>query len=114
MSPKKRTIAILKYINSIESNRIKYMIGSYDHNMLVIYSIYRDVVKELSPGHHILNNLGYIKVSLLLQENINYTLPYKYRMLINLISFYYHQKDYDFTFFISEKIIKRSKNLFTK
>ncbi len=114
MSPKKRTIAILKYINSIESNRIKYMTGSYDNNMLVIYSIYRDVVKELFPNHHILNNLGYIKVSLLLQENTNYTLPHKYRMLINLISFYYHQKDYDFTFFISEKIIKRSKNLFAK
>lgn len=112
MSPKKRTIAILKYINSIELNRIKYIIGSYDYNMLTIYSLYRDVVKILSPGHHILNNLGYIQIGLLLQENTNYVLQRRHRMLINLISFCYHQKDYDFTFFISEKIIK--KNLFAK
>jgi hypothetical protein len=114
MSPEKRTIAILKYINSIESNRIKYMIGSYDNNMLVIYSIYRDVVKKLSPGHHILNNLGYIKVSLLLQENTKYVLPRRYRMLINLISFYYHQKDYSFLFPLVNAITKRSKILFSK
>ena len=114
MSPKKRTIAILKYINSIESAKAKYMTGSYANNILVIYSLYRDVVKKISPGHHILNNLGAIQIGLLFQENTNYVLPGRYRILINLISFYYHQKDYDFTFFISEKIIRRSKNLFTK
>lgn len=114
MSPKKRTIAVLKYLDSIESNRSKYMTGSYDNNMLVIYSIYRDVVEELSPGHRILNSLGYIKVHLLLQEDTNYVLPRKYRMLIALISYYYHQKNYELLLLLIAEITKRSENLFTK
>ena len=114
MSPKKRTIAILKYIHSIESAKAKYMTGSYDRNMINVYLIYKNVVKELSPGHYILNSLGIIQAGLLLQENTNYVLSRRYRMLINLISFYYHQKDYSFLFPLVNAITKRSKILFSK
>lgn len=114
MSPKKRTIAVLKYIHSIESAKAKYMTGSYDRNMINIYLIYKHVTKELSPGHHIINTLTVTQAGLLLQENTNYVLPHKYCILINLISFYYHQEDYCFLFPLINVIVKRSKNLFTK
>lgn len=115
MSPRKRTIAILKYINSIELTRAKYVTSSYNNSICDIYFIYKNVVKELSPGHYILNNIaGPIKIYLLSQEDTNYVLPRKYRMLINLISHYYHQKNRKFLLPLIRAITERSKILFSK
>lgn len=115
MSPKKRTIAILKYINSIESAKANYVSTHYSESVVCIYFVYKNAIKELSHGHHILNNLNSsIRMYLLMQENTNYVLPRKYRMLINLISFYYHQKNREYLFPFVNKIIERSKILFSK
>lgn len=115
MSPKKRTIAILKYIHSIESNKANYSTKHYDESLVEIYFIYKNVIKKLSPGHHVLNDLNSsIRMYVLRHENTNYVLPKKYRMLINLISFYSHQKNREYLFPFIKKIIKRSKILFTK
>lgn len=115
MSPKKRTIAILKYIDSIEMNRSKYVTSSYNNSLCNIYFIYKEVVKELSPGHYILKNIaGPIKIHLLSQEDTNYVLPRKYRMLINLISHYYHQKNRKFLLPLIRAITERSRILFSK
>lgn len=113
MTPKKRTIAVLKYINSIESTKSKYLNNASENIVSTIYSVYKEVINKLSPGHHILNNtVGPIKAHVLLQENTNYVLPEKYRKLITLISFYYHQKNRKFLLPFVNVIIERSKNLF--
>lgn len=115
MSPKKRTVSILKYINSIELTRAKYVTSSYNNSICNIYFIYKNVVKELSPGHYILNNItGPIKTHLLMEEDTNYVLPHKYRTLINLISHYYHQKNRKFLLPLIRTITERSKILFSK
>lgn len=112
MNAKNRTIAVLKYINSIESAKSRYTNKISENIVCIIYYIYKDIIRELSPGHHVLKNVSAIRTSVLMQQDTKYVLPEKYRKLITLISFCYHQDDYDFLFFISEKIIILSKNLF--
>lgn len=112
MNVKNRTIAVLKYINSIESAKSRYTNNASENIVCTIYYLYKDIIRELSPGHHVLKNVGAIRSHLLIQQDTKYILPEKYRKLIALISFCYHQDDYDFLFFISEKIIRLSKNLF--
>lgn len=115
MSPKKRTIAVLKYIDSIESVKADYSNKHYDESLVEIYFTYRHVVKELSPGHHVLNNLNSsIRMYVLIHQDTTYVLPRKYRMLINLISFYSHQKNREYLFPFINEIIERSKILFSK
>lgn len=115
MSPRKRTIAILKYIHSIESVKANYVSKHYDESLIEIYFVYKHFVKELSPGHHILNDLNSsIRMFVLRHENTNYVLPKKYRILIHLISFYCHQKNREYLFPFIKDIIKRSKILFAK
>lgn len=112
MSPKAKTIAVLKYINSIESAKSRYINNASENIVCTIYYLYKDIIRELSPGHHVLKNVASIRAHLLIQQDTKYVLPEKYCKLITLISFCYHQDDYDFLFFISEKIIRLSKNLF--
>lgn len=112
MSPKAKTIAVLKYINSIESAKSRYINNASENIVCTIYYIYKDVIRELSPGHHVLKNVSAIRSHLLIQQDTKYILPEKYRKLIMLISFYYYQKNYRFLFPLVENIIERSKNLF--
>ena len=112
MSPKAKTITVLKYINSIESAKSRYINNASENIVCTIYYIYKDIIKELSPCHHVLKNVGAIRSHLLIQQDTSYALPEKYRKLITLISFYYHQKNYRFLFPLVEDIIERSKNLF--
>ena len=112
MNAKNRTIAVLKYINSIELAKSRYTNKTSENIVCTIYYLYKDIIRELSPGHHVLKNVSSIRAHVLIQQDTKYVLPEKYRKLITLISFYYHQDDYDFLFFISEKIIRLSKNLF--
>lgn len=112
MNAKNRTIAVLKYINSIESAKSRYINNASENIVCTIYYLYKDIIRELSPGHHVLKNVSSIRAHVLIQQDTKYVLPEKYRKLITLISFCYHQDDYDFLFFISEKIIRLSKNLF--
>lgn len=112
MSPKAKTIAVLKYINSIESAKSRYINNASENIVCTIYYIYKDIIRELSPSYHVLKNVGTTRLHLLIQQDVKYVLPEKHRKLITLISFCYHQDDYDFLFFISEKIIRLSKNLF--
>ena len=112
MSPKAKTIAVLKYINSIESAKSRYINKVSENIVCTIYYLYKDIIRELSPGHHVLKNVSSVRTHVLIQQDTKYVLPEKYRKLITLISFCYHQDDYDFLFFISEKIIRLSKNLF--
>lgn len=115
MSPKAKTIAVLKYINSIESAKSRYINNASENIVCTIYYIYKDIIKELSPGHHILNDLNSsIRMFVLRHENTNYVLPKKYRILIHLISFYCHQKNREYLFPFIKDIIKRSKILFAK
>lgn len=112
MSPKAKTIAVLKYINSIESAKSRYLKNASENIVCTIYYIYKDIIKELSPGHHVLKNVASIRAHLLIQQDTKYVLPEKYRKLITLISFYYYQKNYKFLFPLVEDIIERSKVLF--
>lgn len=112
MNAKNRTIAVLKYINSIELAKSRYTNNASENIVCTIYYLYKDIIRELSPGHHVLKNVSSIRAHVLIQQDTKYVLPEKYRKLITLISFCYHQDDYDFLFFISEKIIRLSKNLF--
>lgn len=112
MNAKNRTIAVLKYINSIESAKSRYTNKASENIVCTIYYIYKDVIRELSPGHHILKNVSSIRAHVLIQQDTRYALPEKYRKLITLISFYYCQKNYRFLFPLVEDIIERSKNLF--
>lgn len=112
MSPKAKTIAVLKYINSIESAKSRYINNASENIVCTIYYIYKDIIRELSPGHHILKNVSSIRAHVLIQQDTSYALPEKYRKLITLISFYYYQKNYRFLFPLVEDIIERSKNLF--
>nr|DAW48022.1 MAG TPA: hypothetical protein [Caudoviricetes sp.] len=112
MNAKNRTIAVLKYINSIESAKSRYINKTSENIVCTIYYIYKDIIRELSPGHHVLKNVGAIRSHLLIQQDTKYILSEKYRKLITLISFYYYQKNYRFLFLLVEDIIERSKNLF--
>ena len=112
MSPKAKTIAVLKYINSIELAKSRYINNASENTVCTIYYIYKDIIRELSPGHHVLKNVSAIRSHLLIQQDTKYVLPEKYRKLITLISFYYYQKNYRFLFPLVEDIIGRSKNLF--
>ena len=112
MSPKAKTIAVLKYINSIESAKSRYINNASENIVCTIYYIYKDVIRELSLDHHVLKNVSAIRSHLLIQQDTKYILPEKYRKLITLISFYYYQKNYRFLFPLVEDIIERSKNLF--
>ncbi len=109
MNAKNRTIAVLKYINSIESAKSRYINNASENIVCTIYYIYKDVIRELSPGHHVLKNVGAIRSHLLIQQDTSYALPEKYRKLITLISFYYRPGSF---FLLVEMIIERSKNLF--
>lgn len=112
MNAKNRTIAVLKYINSIKSAKSQYINNASGNIVCTIYYIYKDVIRELSPDHHILKNVSAIRAHVLIQQDTKYVLPEKYRKLITLISFYYYQKSYRFLFQLVEDIIERSKNLF--
>lgn len=109
MNTKNRTIAVLKYINSIESAKSRYINNASENIVCTIYYIYKDIISELSPGHHVLKNVGAIRSHLLTQQDTKYVLPKKYRKLITLISFYYRPGAF---FPLVEMIIERSKNLF--
>lgn len=109
MSPKAKTIAVLKYINSIESAKSRYTNKTSENIVCTIYYLYKDIIRELSPGHHVLKNVSAIRSHLLMQQDTKYVLPEKYRKLITLISFYYHQKNYRFLFNLVETIIERKK-----
>nr|DAV99565.1 MAG TPA: hypothetical protein [Caudoviricetes sp.] len=109
MSPKAKTIAVLKYINSIESAKSRYTNKASENMVCTIYYIYKDIIRELSPGHHVLKNVGATRSHLLIQQDTSYALPEKYRKLITLISFYYRPGAF---FPLVEMIIERSKNLF--
>ena len=109
MSPKAKTIAVLKYINSIESAKSRYINNASENIVCTIYYIYKDIIRELSPGHHVLKNVGATRSHLLIQQDTSYALPEKYRKLITLISFYYRPGAF---FPLVEMIIERSKNLF--
>ena len=108
MNAKNRTIAVLKYINSIESAKSRYLKNASENTVCTIYYIYKDIIRELSPGHHVLKNVGAIRSHLLIQQDTKYVLPEKYRKLITLISFYYRPGAF---FPLVEMIIERSKNL---
>lgn len=112
MNAKNRTIAVLKYINSIELAKSRYTNKTSENIVCTIYYIYKDIIRELSPGHHVLKNVSSIRAHVLIQQDTSYALPKKYRKLITLISFYYYQKNYRFLFSLIEDIIERSKNLF--
>lgn len=112
MNAKNRTITVLKYINSIESAKSRYVNNASETIVCTIYYIYKDIIRELSPGHHVLKNVGAIRTRVLMQQDTKYVLPEKYRKLITLISFYYYQENYRFLFPLVEDIIERSKNLF--
>lgn len=112
MNAKNRTIAVLKYINSIESAKSRYTNKTSENIVCTIYYIYKDIIRELSPDHHILKNVSSIRAHVLIQQDTKYVLPEKYRKLITLISFYYYQKNYRFLFPLVEDIIERSKDLF--
>lgn len=112
MSPKAKTIAVLKYINSIESAKSRYINNASENIVCTIYYLYKDIIRELSPDHHVLKNVSAIRAHVLIQQDTKYVLPEKYRKLITLISFYYYQKNYRFLFPLVEDIIERSKNLF--
>lgn len=115
MTKKDRIVAALQYIDSIEMNRSKYVTSSYNNSLCNIYFIYKEIIRELSPGHCILNNIaGPIKIHLLSQEDTNYVLPRKYRMFIHLISHYYHQKNRKFLLPLIRAITERSRILFSK
>lgn len=114
MSPKAKTIAVLKYINSIESAKSRYINNASENIVCTIYYIYKDIIRELSPGHHVLKNVGATRSHLLIQQDTSYALPEKYRILIHLISFYCHQKNREYLFPFIKDIIKRSKILFAK
>lgn len=114
MNAKNRTIAVLKYINSIESAKSRYTNKASENIVCTIYYIYKDIIRELSPGHHVLKNVSAIRTRVLMQQDTSYALPEKYRKLITLISFYSHQKNREYLFPFIEKIIKRSKILFSK
>ena len=105
MNAKNRTIAVLKYINSIE----RYTNKASENIVCTIYYIYKDIIRELSPGHHVLKNVSAIRNRVLMQQDTKYVLPEKYRKLITLISFYYRPGSF---FILVEMIIERSKNLF--
>lgn len=109
MNAKNRTIAVLKYINSIESAKSRYINNASENIVCTIYYIYKDIIRELSPGHHVLKNVSSIRSHLLTQQDSSYALPEKYRKLITLISFYYRPGAF---FPLVEMIIERSKNLF--
>ena len=109
MNAKNRTIAVLKYINSIESAKSRYINNASENIVCTIYYIYKDIIRELSPCHHVLKNVGAIRSHLLIQQDTKYILPEKYRKLITLISFYYRPGAF---FPLVEMIIERSKNLF--
>lgn len=109
MSPKAKTIAVLKYINSIESAKSRYINNASENIVCTIYYIYKDVIKELLPSYHVLKNVGTIRLHLLIQQDVKYVLPEKHRKLITLISFYYHQKNYRFLFNLVELITERKK-----
>nr|DAT20674.1 MAG TPA: hypothetical protein [Caudoviricetes sp.] len=110
MNAKNRTIALLKYINSIESVKSRYLKNASENIVCTIYYIYKDIIKELSPGHHVLKNVGDIRAYLLIQQDTKYVLPEKYRKLITLISFYYHSGIFFFP--LINMITERSKILF--
>lgn len=112
MNAKNRTIVVLKYINSIESAKSRYINNASENIVCTIYYIYKDIIRELSPDHHVLKNVSSIRAHVLIQQDTKYVLPEKYRKLITLISFYYYQKNYRFLFPLVEDIIERSKNLF--
>lgn len=112
MSPKAKTIAVLKYINSIESAKSRYINNASENIVCTIYYLYKDIIRELSPGYHVLKNVSSIRAHVLIQQDTKYVLPEKYRKLITLVSFYYYQKNYRFLFPLVEDIIERSKNLF--
>lgn len=109
MSPKAKTIAVLKYINSIESAKSRYINNASENIVCTIYYIYKDIIRELSPSYHVLKNVGAIRSHLLIQQDVKYVLPEKHRKLITLISFYYRPGAF---FPLVEMIIERSKNLF--
>lgn len=109
MNAKNRTIAVLKYINSIESAKSRYINKTSENIVCTIYYIYKDIIRELSPGHHVLKNVSAIRTRVLMQQDTKYVLPEKYRKLITLISFYYRPGSF---FPLVEMIIERSKNLF--
>lgn len=109
MNAKNRTIAVLKYINSIESAKSRYINNASENIVCTIYYIYKDIIRELSPDHHVLKNVSAIRSHLLIQQDTSYALPEKYRKLITLISFYYRSGSF---FPFVEMIIERSKNLF--
>lgn len=59
MNAKNRTIAVLKYINSIESAKSRYINNASENIVCTIYYIYKDIIRELSPGHHVLKKASY-------------------------------------------------------
>lgn len=109
MSPKAKTIAVLKYINSIESAKSRYINNASENIVCTIYYLYKDIIRELLPSYHVLKNVGTIRLHLLIQQDVKYVLPEKHRKLITLISFYYRPGSF---FPLVEMIIERSKNLF--
>lgn len=109
MNAKNRTIAVLKYINSIESAKSRYIDNASENIVCTIYYLYKDIIRELSPGHHALKKVGTTRLHLLIQQDVKYVLPEKHRKLITLISFYYHQKNYRFLFNLVELITERKK-----
>ena len=109
MNAKNRTIAVLKYINSIESAKFRYTNKASENIVCTIYYLYKDIIRELLPSYHVLKNVGTIRLHLLIQQDVKYVLPEKHRKLITLISFYYRPGSF---FPLVEMIIERSKNLF--
>lgn len=109
MNAKNRTIAVLKYINSIESAKSRYTNKTSENIVCTIYYLYKDIIRELLPSYHVLKNVSAIRSHLLIQQDVKYVLPEKHRKLITLISFYYRSGSF---FPLVEMIIERSKNLF--
>lgn len=66
MNAKNRTIAVLKYINSIESAKSRYTNKASENIVCTIYYLYKDIIRELSPGHHVLKNVSAVRSHLLI------------------------------------------------
>lgn len=118
MTKRDRTIAALKYINSIEKIRLKYLKKrkrQVKNSTWNIYFVYVAVINKFVPSFKLIDYMYNVyEMRSLIKSDTTCVLSKKHRKLINLISYYYHQKDYDFLFFIMEDMIKRSEILFSK
>lgn len=118
MTKKDRTVAALKYINSIEKIRAKYLKKrkqSVKNSTWNIYFVYLSVITKFAPNFKLIDYMyNNYEMRSFLREETSCILPKKHRKLITLISYYYHQYDYGFLFPLMEDMIQRSKKLFVK